>query len=493
MKQADKERQIALDPKSNLTLSRQLYEHLRDLILAGELPPGERVLSTRAMAEIAHVSRPTVVESYDQLLQEGYLETRLGSGTFVSTQLPQQSLVATTKGAGDGTQIMKRLSVLGHRLTNSNQSEQEFPHLEISFYSWRPSISDKQLEDWSKIWWRTGRVAENPTLDYQSDPLGHRPLRQAIAKDLEDKRGIRCLPDQIITLASLQQALDLISRLHVDRGDRVAMENPGYPHFRKTAAAHGAEVVPIAVDADGIIVDELLACSTAGLKLLYVTPSHQCPTGAILTLPRRMALLEWAHNNGVLVIEDEDDFETDHCYTGRPIPALMGLDKYESVIYIGSFSKIVAPFVSMTYLVVPESLIPLYSQGRQMTGAQLPASAEHCLTEFIEKGYLKSQVRRMREVYDKRRQALLKALLLHFGDRASLAAHDSGLYVLVTFKTRLSSAEIIQKANQSGVGLLSTAPFYHGKNRRTEFILGYGNLEEKQIAEGIRRLAKVVI
>lgn len=493
MDSRNKQLEITLDNTGAVTLGRQLYERIRDQILSGRLQPGERVMSTRQLSESIGVSRPTVAGSYEQLIQEGYLETRHGSGTFVSTQLPVQSSVAKQDPGTEIHLIRKRLSVLGDRLFQHQQPKPEFPECEIGFYSWRPVISEKQFDEWSRQWWRTAKGADRPTLDYQPDPLGLKSLREAIAGDLEEKRGMRCLPEQIVMVSSLPQAFDLIARLHVDRGDRVAVENPGYPHFRSIALLHGADLVGIGVDGDGIKVDEIEDCSVAGLKLLYVTPSHQVPTGAVLSLPRRLKLLDWAYRNGVLVIEDEDDFETEHCYVGRPIPALRGLDKHDSVIYIGSFANLMAPFISMTYLVVPIGLSPLYSRGRELMGAQLPTASQQGLTEFINQGYLRNHVRKMRDLYDARRKALLAALELHFHGRFWLISHQSGLYVLVRFETKLQSDEIIKKALALGVGLISTAAFYIDGSTKPEFIIGYGDLTEEQIEEGIRRLAKILM
>lgn len=487
---------IALDHQSSLPLHQQLYEELRQAILNGRLLPRQKIPSTRSLAQSLGVSRTTVTQSYDQLLSEGYLESIVGSGTYVCAQIPDDLLHSDpVTQDSPPTPAPIKLSGYGDRLHQTPFSLQSSPEHPISFRYGQPALHHFPVALWRKLLSRYCMASSN-WLDYATDFQGYQPLRQAIAQYLARARAVRCDPDQIILTNGTQQALDLVMRLLMNPGDRIAVEDPGYLSARRVFLSHGAELVPIPVDESGLLVNKLAYFTSESLRLVYITPSHQFPTGSTLSLPRRLELLAWAQHHRALILED--DYDSEYRYGDRPIPALQGLDRHHSVIYIGTFSKVLFPSLRIGYLVVPPSLVPLFAQAKWLCDRQLPLLDQQVLTEFIEAGHLESHIRKMRSHYDQLRQTLVHSLREHFGETAQIFGEKAGIHLMVRLQTQWSDVEIMERAAQVGVGMMSAQPSYiqtgepplaAARSGRGEFILGYGELEEAQIAEGIARLA----
>ncbi|MBD3880676.1 PLP-dependent aminotransferase family protein [Phormidium tenue FACHB-886] len=482
---------LTLDRYSDLPLHRQVYEELRRAILTGRLLPCQRVPSTRSLAQSLKISRATVTQSYDQLLSEGYLETRQGAGTFVCAQLPDPLPWTETIAPSPCSSPLPPLSAYGTRLSTTAFALQPDPATEITFRYSRPALAHFPMRLWRKLLSEQCR-ADLSWLDYVSDPQGYLPLRQAIAYYLSRTRAVQCQPEQIVLTNGTQQALALVLRLLIEPGEAIALENPGYLSARRIFASHGARLVPIPVDASGLQVAQLTQVNLP-IRLVYVTPSHQFPTGAILSLARRLELLAWAQQSGALILED--DYDSEYRYGEQPIPALQGLQTSGVVLYLGTFSKVLFPSLRIGYLVLPSSLVSLVAQAKWFSDRQLPTLEQRVLTEFITAGHLESHIRKMRSHYDRSRQVLVQALQTHFGDQATILGEKAGLHLMVRFASH--SAEVIQqKATSVGVGLMSAAPHYleapSPDPQKAEFILGYGDLEERAIEEGIRRLAQVL-
>ncbi len=491
---------ITLDSKSDLPLHRQLYEELRRSILSGRLVPGQRLPSTRALARSLGISRATVTLSYEQLLSEGYLEAVTGSGTFVCTQLPDDLLSAPipsalTANVPAGQSV--QLSTYGASLLDTDYrprvSDRASSHQKslISFRYGSPALDEIPLRQWRQLLSRHCRIGQKAMFDYATDSLGYQPLREAIARYLVQSRAVQCEADQVIIVNGSQQALDLVTRVLVDRGDWVAIENPGYLDARRIFLAQGAELLSIPVDDSGVVVERLSDLSTAKIKLIYVTPSHQFPTGAVLSLPRRLELLAWATQTGAMIIED--DYDSEFRYGGRPIPALQGLDQGNSVIYVGTFSKVLFPALRVGYLVVPRTLVRVLANAKRLTDRQTPLLEQQVLTDFINEGYLERHIRRMRTLYDQRRQALLQALLRHLGQRVTILGENAGMHLMIRLHTRLGDEEIVDKAAQLGLDLVNAQPYYWGCTGKGEFVIGYADLSLEEINEGVQRLAQVLV
>ncbi len=479
---------IALESNTAIPLHQQLYEELRRAILMGRLLPRQRIPSTRSLSKSLGISRTTVTQSYEQLLCEGYLQTIGGSGTYVCAQLPDDLLHPTPV---ESTQKITRppiqLSKYGARLAETDISLITEPDAQISFRYGRPAFDYFPMQIWRQLLSRYCR-ANYDWLDYATDPLGYKPLRETIARYLSRSRAVHCDPAQVMITNGTQQALYLVVRLLIDPGDAIAMEDPGYLSARRIFLGQGAKLLPVNVDESGLVVKELVEYATEQIKLVYVTPSHQFPTGAILSLPRRLELLAWAQQTGAMIIED--DYDSEYRYGDRPIPALQGLDRSDSVLYIGTFSKVLFPSLRIGYLVLPQSLVSLFTRAKWLSDRQLPLLEQQVLADFIEEGHLESHIRKMRSLYDRRRQVLVQALKDRFGEQATILGEKAGIHLMVRLQVQLRDEEIIQRAAQAGVGMMSAQPQYLKANQPGEFIFGYGELTEEQLQEGIRRLAQ---
>jgi GntR family transcriptional regulator/MocR family aminotransferase len=494
---------ITLDANAPLPLHQQLYGELRHAILSGRLRSRQRLPSTRMLAQRLGVSRITVSQSYDRLLSEGYLQTVVGSGTYVCDQLPDDLLQPeAVEPILPQPRSPISLSTYGERVRCTPFTLQAEPQAEISFRYGRPGLDDFPMALWRRLLVRHCQTSDT-WLDYATDLQGYRPLREAIAQYLTRARAVICNPDQILLTNGTQQALDLIVRLLIEPGEWMAIENPGYLSARRIFLSHGVQLLPIPVDESGLQVHQLPSTQQHPLRLVYVTPSHQFPTGALLSLPRRLELLAWAQHNEALIIED--DYDSEYRYGSRPMPSLQGLDTSGTVLYLGTFSKVLFPGLRIGYLVLPPALVPIFAQAKWLGDRQLPNLEQRVLADFIHQGHFESHIRKMRTRYDYGRRVLVDALHTQFSDRAEILGETAGIHLMVRFHLPFSDAEIIQRAEQVGVGLISAKPHYldasgekSGEESgirngevmwRREFIFGYSELSDTELQEGIRRLA----
>ena len=477
---------IVLNQRSETPLHQQLYDELRQAILNGRLLPRQKLPSTRSIAQSLGISRTTATQSYDRLQSEGYLETVVGSGTYVCSQLPDDLMQSISVPVSPSKQLIVPLSRYGATLAQTPFTLQSEPDLPISFRYGRPALKEFPLKLWRKLLSR--RCCAEPTwLDYATDFQGYLPLRQVIAHYLCRYRAVQCQPEQLVITNGIQQGLGLIMRLLTEAGDTIAIEDPGYLSARRIFQSHGAKLIPIGIDASGLIVEQLVSPS---IRLVYVTPSHQFPTGATLSLPRRLELLTWAQQTGALILED--DYDSEYRYGDRPIPALQGLDQNHSVLYLGTFSKVLFPALRIGYLVLPPNLVALFAQAKWLNDRQLPTLEQQVLTDFINEGYLESHIRRMRSRYDRCRQVLVQELNDQFGDRVAIFGEKAGIHLMVRLHTDFSDEEIVTRAAKVGVGLMSARSQYLIPSSKGEFIFGYGELNETQIQTGVQRLAQTI-
>ena len=482
---------IALSREVATPLYRQLYEELRRAILNRRLSPGQRLPSTRSLAKSLGISRIVVTQSYEQLSGEGYLQTTVGSGTFVCAQLPDDLLhSALPPSENKSNRLPIKLSQYGAELVSLDMPVVAEPNTPINFRHGRLAFEQFPLQLWRKLLSRHCRSSLD-WLDYATDSLGYKPLREAIARYLSRSRAVQCESDQILLVNGTQQALDLIARLLINPGETIAVEEPGYLGVRQhTFLSQGAKLLPIPVDESGLIVEQLARFSPGNIKLVYVTPSHQFPTGALLSLQRRLELLSWAQRTKAMIIED--DYDSEYRYEGQPIPALQGLENSSTVIYIGTFSKMLFPSLRIGYLVLPPQFVPAFAYAKWLIDRQLPLLEQHVLADFIEEGHLERHLRRMRLHYDQRRQVLVQALNVHLGDRVTILGENAGIHLMVRLHTELSDEEIICGASQMGVGMSTAKPYYLNAAPKGEFIFGYSALTVQQIQESIRSLAQVL-
>ena len=342
---------IAVDPTRVDTLQNQIYTAVRRAILDGTLPPGARLQSSRALAADLSVSRTTTLLAYEQLTAEGYLETSHGSGTFVSRELPDDRVARLPRAPS--TALHRPLSKRGGTLLGVPPAAQRLGPGARPFRLGVPALDLFPIRLWTQLAQRRVRSLSMAQLDY-GDILGYRPLREAIAAHVQLARGTVCTPEQVVIVAGAQRGLDLLSRLLLDPGDVALVEDPGYPGARGALLDAGAVIRPAPVDSEGLDI-EAAARRTPGAKLVYVTPSHQFPLGVLMSLRRRLALLDWAARAGAWVLED--DYDSEFRYGARPIPCLQGLDGGGRVLYIGTFAKALFPSLRLGFVIVPPALI----------------------------------------------------------------------------------------------------------------------------------------
>ncbi len=487
---------VPLDRAVGRPLRDQLYDGLRRAILDGRLDPGARLPASRALAAQLGVSRFTVEDAYSRLVAEGYTVGRRGSGTYVAATgitLPPAPRVVEPAAVDPPA---RRWSVWGARMVRRTGSDtvhddcQPFP-----FRSGVPALDAFPVVLWNRLRAEATRGVSFSRWGY-GPAAGHPRLRAAIAGYLARSRGITCGADQVVITNGTRQATDLIARLWLERGDTVAIEEPGYPAARRTFEAAGATLMPIPVDADGMRVD-LLPRQAPAARLVYVTPSHQYPTGALLSLPRRSALLAWARTVGALVVED--DYDSEFRYGARPVPALAGLDDATlpgSVVYIGTFSKVLYPALRLGYAVLPPDMVGPFVQAKAVADHHSPTGEQLALATFIEEGHFERHLARMRRLYAGRRSALLAALNAYL---PGIATRDesvvaAGLHLLVRFEVPLSETAFVTRAAAAGIGLDPAGHCYlSAPPSRPTMLLGYAALPEARIDAGIRALAKAIV
>ncbi|HEX2516452.1 MAG TPA: PLP-dependent aminotransferase family protein [Chloroflexota bacterium] len=466
----------------------RLYGALRAAILEGRLPPGARLPASRALAQEAGVARQTVVQVYERLVDEGYASARVGAGTFVAPGLPAARagplppLLPPPPALPDappppGGSAWARRALAAPR---------EPWAADRPAFDFRPGVPDWEIFPhvrWRRLLARRWREAgRSPALERYGDPAGYWPLREALAGYLTRSRGLRCTPEQVVVVSGSQQALDLLARVGLDPGDAAALEEPGYPPARAVLQAAGARLVPLAVD-DGGLVTRL-----AGLtpRLLYVTPSHQYPTGATLSLTRRLQLLEWAAGAGTLVVED--DYDSELRYAGPPLPALQGLDRRGCVAYVGSCSSVLFPPLRVGWIVAPPALVAPLVAAKWLADRQTPTLDQQVLTDFITGGHLTRHLRRARALYGARRAALVGAVARDL-PACRLGGEAAGLQTPLYLPPGAAESAVVRAAGARGVGVYPLGPCYGAGPGPPGLLLGYCALAEPAIAEGVRRLA----
>lgn len=452
---------------------------VREAVQAGRVSHGERLPASRTMARDLQVSRITVEAAYAQLEAEGYLRRRVGDGTFVNIDVGSAAPVA--KPARMRQQPAAWSTRGGHIVRGGGCSD---PTSAMAFSAGFPDLTEFPLETWRRLTAR--RLRTGPaTLGY-GDPAGEPALRAAIARYLAQSRGVRCAPEQVLVLTSSQQALNLVATLLTDPGDVVWLEEPGYRGAQTALGAMGARLTPLPVDPEGLI----LRASRDGARprLIYATPSHQYPTGVTLSLPRRLALLEYAHRHGAWIIED--DYDSEFQYDASPLPAMQGLDSHDRVIYLGTFSKVLFPGLRLAYLVLPPALMSGFVAARSAHDGHSARLSQLVTADFMDEGFFAAHVRRMRKLYQQRRDLLLDEIGRHIGDWCRPTGTGAGLQFTVTLP-RGREAALTRAAAQVGVETPGLSGRFLSRPRLDGWILGFAALREDAIVDGVRRLAKV--
>ncbi|WP_430390979.1 PLP-dependent aminotransferase family protein [Dyella sp. 20L07] len=479
---------VAMDPGSGAPMYLQLSDWFRQAILSGQLRPGQRVPSTRRLADELKISRIPVLGAYEQLQAEGYLETFQGAGTCVARAIPS--------GLGSPLKVRKPRPLasdaepaVSRRVSRRASQMRAPPQTWLSnlgaFRVGMPALDHFPASLWSRLVSRHARDLSIDGMIY-GDPMGYQPLREVIAEYLGAMRGVRCDASQVLITTGSQQGLQICAHVLFDHGDSVWMEEPGYPGAHQALRTAGAQLIPVPVDSDGIDVAQGARLGPAA-RAVYITPSHQFPLGTTMSASRRMQLLDWAARHQAWIIED--DYDSEYRFGGRPLASLQGADAHARVIYVGTFSKVMFPALRLGYLVVPKDLVPDFHAGRDAIDTFTATLYQRAMTDFIREGHFARHIRSMRVLYQARRAAVLEAIREHLADRFEVLGADAGMQLAGWLPHGVDDVGVSRAAALHGVSVRPLSLCYLNPPQRGGLILGYGGASLEEIREGVRKLS----
>ncbi len=479
-----------IDKTKGITLQRQVYASIRQSVLTGRLAAGARIPTSRALADELGISRTTVVLAYDQLTAEGFITSRGSAGSFVAavhvtrqrhsspTAPPAEQRVRASPAARRMVQVAIRANGLPHVRSAS-----------VPFRIGEPAYDLFPVQTWNRLCARIARAAGTALLGY-GHPAGYMPLRRAIAAYVGAARGVTATAAQVILTRGTQQAIDFATRLLIRPGDSAWVGDPGYLNARAILHSAGAKLVPIAIDEHGLRVEDGMRRAPRA-RVAYVSPSHQFPLGTRMSLPRRLALLEWASANGSWVLED--DFDSEFRYSHEPIASLQGLDERQRVIYMGTFSKTMFPALRLGYLIVPPSLIELFLTARTTFDHLAPNIEQAALAAFMQSGAYTRHIRRMRVEYGARQKALTAAIDRELGDELEVTPSDTGMHLVAWLRdTSLDDAAIAGQARAAGVEVGPMSLYALRASLRPGLLLGFAATRPGEFRSGLRVLRKAI-
>ncbi|GKU80078.1 PLP-dependent aminotransferase family protein [Paenibacillus sp. L3-i20] len=448
------------------SLYSQLYQHIKKEILNGKLAAKTRLPSIRSLSSHLHISRNTVDLAYQQLLAEGYVQSRPRSGLYVN-DLELETLPLLH---------LNNMTSLNIDVPNSTSIHYDFRYGDIDadhfpFATWRKlsnqSLHQNQLE-----------------LCSYGDPLGEPGLRLEIANYLHSSRGVNCSPDQIMVGAGIQYLLGVLSGLlGANNNDSIAMEDPGYDGARTIFQHNGLKIHPIPLDDDGLNLHKLYDSTS---RIVYITPSHQFPYGMVMPLAKRMQLLKWAKDeNGIII---EDDYDSEFRYVGKPIPSLQGLDTSRRTVYLGTFSKCLLPSLRIAYMVLPPALLDIHSKiGYQLYDQTVSRFHQKTLEMFMRNGHWEAHIRKMRNVYRQKQTTLVSNIQTMFGSKATIIGQDAGLHILLRVHNGMDENTLIQTAESEGTRVYPVSQFWAQRTAAESSMvqIGFGGLNNEDIVKGV--------
>ena len=478
---------ITLDAHSKAPLYRQIAVWFQRAIVDGQLRPGQRVPSTRALADQLRISRIPVLGAYELLIAEGYLRPFVGAGTCVSESIPDGVFAparresASTAEENSQSGAKRRTSRRAAGMTGPAQEWLERARGCVD-------LTHFPIREWSRLVNRHVRKLSREVMGY-SDAMGYPPLREALAEYLGAFRGLRCDPSQVLVTTGSQQGVQLAALALLDPRDPVLIEEPSYPGAQQALKAAGAQLIPVPVDREGMNVAH--AIEKAGrARVAFVTPSHQFPMGVTMSAPRRLELLAWASRNGGWILED--DYDSEFRFGGSPIGSLQGVDSESRVIYIGTLSKVMAPAMRLGFLVIPRDLIRGFMMLRNASDTFSPLLYQLVMNDFIREGHFSHHLKRMRNLYAERRRMMLAAIEAEFGDTLEIVGDDAGMHVVAFLPPGMSDYEISRQSRQNGISVGPLSPCYASQPRRNGLVLGYATLNEQQIQETVAGLKAII-
>ena len=465
-------------------LAGQMYRQFRAAIMDGRLKAGEVLPPSRELARRLAVSRNTVGVAYDRLLGEGFIETRIGAGTYVCEHTGAVSSPGPELTSQD-LHPHPRWNIPSPRWNAVGQP----PARDTPVYDFRVGVPDVRLfpfETWRRFVSRELRLSAAGNMSY-GDAAGHPGLRAAIARHVGVSRGVKADADAVLVTSGAQQAIDLTARALLEPGDCVAVEEPGYPPPRLLMQSLGARVAPVRVDRQGLVVDEL----PDETRLIYVSPAHQFPLGMPMSLPRRIELLAWAGEHDAAIIED--DYDSEFRFGGRPVETLYALDTRGRVLYVGTFSKTMLPAIRLGFVIAPQSVRRALRLAKYLSDWHSPLPTQAALAHFIDEGLLARHVRKMRSEYSSRHERVLQVLA---GQGSWLRPVESAagmhLTALLPPGKNLSAQEVLERTDGSGVAVNALSAFYAGDVTQSGLVLGYGAIPLAEIGNGLDLLRRLL-
>jgi GntR family transcriptional regulator / MocR family aminotransferase len=473
-------------PPADGSLYRWLYGELRSAILDGRLRPGARLPATRDLAAAYDLSRATIVTAFDQLKSEGYVEGKSGSGTYVSQVLPEHRL--DVRGPHQETRLPHRRIALSSYARRLQPFRGTAARPIRAFRANQPALDLFPTTLWAQVASRRLRRVSAKLLA-GGEALGYRPLREAVAAYLNSSRGVKCVADQVLILSGAQEALDRTARILLNPGESVWMEEPGYPGAGVVFRALGARIRRVPIDGEGLALETGRKRWTAP-RLVYVTPGHQFPQGVTMSLRRRLALLEWARHAGTLIFED--DYDSEYRYSGRPIPAMQGLDRSGVVIFAGSFSAVLFPALRLGYLVVPAEMVDVFAAAESVSTHHPPLLEQAVLCDFITEGHFARHIRRMREIYAERLSVLLDCAKERLSGELEISSVEAGLQTVGWLRGGLRARRVAELAAERNVEVVPLDVYASGRSRRQGLILGFAAVDPRELRRGVEELARVL-
>ena len=462
-------------------------------ILEGRLQPKAKLPSSRDLVEQLGVSRTTVTSALDRLLAEGYLQAAQGSGTFVSSELPDECpLLAANTSSGErakkkGKRSAEPISKMGTRIQELADVS-FYTGVPVPFCPGEPALDEFPADIWAKIVRRTWRGVTPRDLSY-GEAAGYTPLRKAIADHIRVHRGVQCAWKQVLVVSGTQQAIDLVSRILLTPGSSMLFENPGYTSARVAFSVAGYEVQPMPIDSHGALLPKRTNASVA-----YVTPSHQYPLGITMPIERRLDFLAWAaERNGWIV---EDDYDSEYRYGQQPIPSMQGLDAAERTFYVGSFSKVVCPALGLGYVIVPELLTNTCERVLRLLSRSPSKIDQMVLSEFIREGHFGRHLRRMRKTHASRRATFVSELESNLSSKLEIIGSSAGLHCTALFRNRKSDVSAVAALEAAGITARPLSTYYSQhtpkKERLNGLVFGFACATSAQIRRGMQTVAEVL-
>jgi len=479
---------LNINSSSSVPLYKQLYNIFRQSILEGKYSPGQKLPGTRSLAAALNISRNTAVLAFEQLLIEGYIKGKIGSGTFVN-EIPdnilniKENINRKKSEQKITTNLISQLGSPG--LIRRNISTEEI----IPFQNGLPSLDEFPIKIWLKLNNQISRSLSNNHLGY-GDAAGYRPFREEIASYLRTYRAVNCSADQIIIVNGSQQGLDLIMRVLLKPGDIVWHEDPGYFGARASMLFAGAKIFPSPLDNEGLNI-EYSSKKYPAPKLIYTTPSHQFPLGLTMSVSRRIQLLQYASRNNCWIIED--DYDSEFRYSGSPLPSLQGMDKNNCVLYLGTFSKVLFPGLRLGYLVLPDpQMLEVFVSAKSMMDRQSPVFEQMITSQFLKEGYFTRHIRKMRTLYKERQEFLINEIDRELNGVVKVNPSDTGMHIIAWLPENLNDAIISRKAKENNLIAYPLSEYVLKFKQKPGLLLGYTAFEKSKLKTGVKLLKKII-